>query len=103
LIGQAHAPTIETLAVNFGKLLDRWTGGRIKATEHRVLGSGLARCSVPFFYEPRADSLVAPLPGLDAAPFAPFQYGDHLWEAMMAFVEFHGMGHLRPPRPRRSA
>jgi isopenicillin N synthase-like dioxygenase len=96
-------PQEATLAVNFGKLLDRWTGGRIKATEHRVLGSGRARCSVPFFYEPRANSLIAPLQGLDAAPFTPFEYGDHLWEAMMAFVEFHGMGHLRPPRLRRSA
>ena len=96
-------PMPGTLAVNFGKLLDRWTGGRIKATEHRVLGSGRERCSVPFFYEPRVDSLIAPLDGLKAQPFAPFHYGDHLWESMTRFVEFAGMEHLRPPRMKATA
>ena len=28
-------PTDDGLAVNFGKVLERWSGGRIKATEHR--------------------------------------------------------------------
>ena len=91
-------PQDGTLVVNFGKLLDRWTGGRIKATEHRVLGSGRERYSVPFFYEPRVDARIAPPRGLDDVGFAPFAYGDHLWQSMTAFVEFAGMEHLRPPR-----
>ncbi len=33
-------PAEGTLAVNFGNSFERWTGGRIKATPHRVLGSG---------------------------------------------------------------
>ncbi len=89
-------PAEDALAVNFGRLLERWTGGRVKATEHRVLGGEAERRSIPFFYEPRADAVIAPLP---AAPdFAPFLYGDHLWAAMTRFVEFRGLEALRPPR-----
>ena len=89
-------PPIEgSLAVNFGGLLDRWTGGRIKATEHRVLGPGRERCSIPFFYEPKVDQVIAPLPIPDAPSFTPFTYGDHVWSAMMKFVEFEGLDHLR--------
>ena len=85
------------LAVNFGGLLERWTGGRIRATEHRVLGPGRTRCSIPFFYEPRVDARIAPLAGLDAPPFEPFLYGDHLWAAMTRFVEFRGLEAMRSP------
>lgn len=82
-------PHVErSLVVNFGKLLERWTGGRIRATEHRVLGNDVPRCSIPFFYEPRVDARIAPLEIEGAEVFEPFQYGDHLWEAMSEFVEF---------------
>ncbi len=89
-------PLENTLAVNFGDTLERWTGGRIKATQHRVVGSGRERFSIPFFYEPRVDCLIAPLPGMQ--PFTPFLYGDHLWATTTRFVEFHGLENLRPPR-----
>lgn len=96
-------PEEGTLAVNFGKLLESWTGGRIKATEHRVIGHGVAgageRCSVPFFYEPRTDAEIAPLP-LPGIDFAPFRYGDYLWSTMTKFVEFHGLEGLRRPQGR---
>jgi isopenicillin N synthase-like dioxygenase len=92
-------PEEGTLAVNFGKLLERWTGGRIKATEHRVIGSGRERCSVPFFYEPRTDAEIAPLP-LPGIDFTPFCYGDYLWSTMTKFVEFHGLEGLRRPQGR---
>jgi isopenicillin N synthase-like dioxygenase len=91
-------PAEGTLAVNFGKVLERWTGGRIKATEHRVIGSGETRYSIPFFYEPRVDAEIAPLPG--GADFEPFLYGDHLWAVTTKFVEFQGLERLRPPRRR---
>jgi isopenicillin N synthase-like dioxygenase len=92
-------PPVEgTLAVNFGKVLERWTGGRIKATEHRVIGSGRERFSIPFFYEPRVDAEIAPLPLPGAASFTPFLFGDHLWATMTKFVEFHGLETLRQPR-----
>jgi isopenicillin N synthase-like dioxygenase len=97
-------PPIEnTLAVNFGRLLERWTGGRIKATLHRVVGSGQERYSIPFFYEPRVDAIIAPLPlpgmaGSEPPAFAPFLYGDYVWSSTTKFVEFAGMEPLRPPR-----
>jgi isopenicillin N synthase-like dioxygenase len=91
-------PVEGTVCVNFGGLLERWTGGRIRATEHRVLGPERERCSIPFFYEPRVDARIEtlPLPGAPTVP--PFLYGDHLWNAMLRFVEFRGLENARRPR-----
>jgi isopenicillin N synthase-like dioxygenase len=89
-------PTDAGLAVNFGKVLERWSGGRIKATEHRVIGTGRERLSIPFFYEARADAEIRPLP-MDGASFEPFLYGDYLWATTTQFVEFKGMESLRKP------
>jgi isopenicillin N synthase-like dioxygenase len=90
-------PPLEgALAVNFGGLLERWTGHKIKATEHRVLGPGEERFSIPFFYEPRVDATIAPLPK-SQTKFAPFYYGDHLWEASTKFIEFKGLENARKP------
>src|SRR5271169_5464992 len=91
-------PPIEgTLAVNFGKVLERWCNGRIRATEHRVIGFGRERMSIPFFYEARVDAKIEPLPVSDAGSFEPFLYGDHLWSTTTQFVEFQGMEGLRMP------
>jgi isopenicillin N synthase-like dioxygenase len=91
-------PTEGTLVVNFGKLLERWTGGAVRATRHRVIGTGRERFSVPFFYEPAVDAVVAPLGHGIGADFAPVTYGDHLWEATTQFIEQKGIAHLRKPR-----
>ncbi len=91
-------PQQETLAVNFGKVLERWCGGRIKATEHRVIGAGCERRSIPFFHEARADAEIAPLPLAGAAQFEPFLFGDYLWATTTQFVEFKGMEAQRRPR-----
>ncbi len=89
-------PPLEgTLVVNFGQVLEQWSAGRIRATEHRVLGSGLERFSIPFFYEARADATIAPLPLDPPDLFAPFEYGDFLWKRMTSFVEFRGMARER--------
>ena len=85
-------------AVNFGGLLERWTGGRIRATRHRVLGQGEERYSVPFFFEPRPSTVIAPLPLEGIESFEPFLYGDHLWAVTTKFSENLGLGYLRPPR-----
>lgn len=84
-------PQDGTLAVNFGKVLEQWCGGRIRATEHRVIGAGRERRSIPFFYEARADAKIAPLPLAGAAQFEPFLFGDYLWATTTQFVEFEGM------------
>ena len=91
-------PREGTLVMNFGRVLERWTGGRIKATEHRVVGAGRERYSIPYFHEPRVDALIAPLPLAGAEPFEAFLYGDHLWSSVTKFVEFRGMENLRRPR-----
>ena len=90
-------PSDAGLAVNFGKVLERWCGGRIKATEHRVIGMGRERMSIPFFYEARADAEIRPLPLAGATHFEPFLYGDYLWATTTQFVEFRGMESLRTP------
>lgn len=91
-------PAEGTLAVNFGQVLERWSAGRIRATEHRVIGSAQERFSIPFFYEARADAEIRPLPPDDPESFEPFLYGDHLWERITAFVEFRDMERQRQPR-----
>jgi isopenicillin N synthase-like dioxygenase len=83
------------LGVNFGQVLERWSAGRIRATEHRVIGSGQERYSIPFFYEARAEAEIRPLPADDPGSFEPFRYGDHLWERITSFVEFQGMQRQR--------
>ena len=88
-------PQDGSLVVNFGQVLEQWSAGRIRATEHRVLGSGRERLSIPFFYEARADATIAPLPGHPPDLFVPFEYGDFLWRRMTSFVEFRGMEHER--------
>jgi isopenicillin N synthase-like dioxygenase len=91
-------PREGSLAVNFGKVLEQWSGGLIKATEHRVIGFGRERRSIPYFHEARADAEIAPLPLAGAARFEPFLYGDYLWATTTKFVEFRGMERLRTPR-----
>jgi isopenicillin N synthase-like dioxygenase len=89
-------PLEDTLVVNFGQVLEQWSAGRIRATEHRVLGSGILRYSIPFFYEARADAIIAPLPIDSPDSFPPFAYGDFLWKRITSFVEFRGMDNERP-------
>lgn len=73
-------PPVEgTLVVNFGRLMERWTAGCLRATEHRVLSLGRERFSIPFFYAPRVDAVIAPLPLANAVSFEPFLYGDFVW------------------------
>jgi isopenicillin N synthase-like dioxygenase len=84
-------PQSRSLVVNFGKLLELWTDGRVRATEHRVLAAASPRLSIPFFFEPRADALIQPLSAPGQPAVAPFRYGDYLWERMVKFVEFRGL------------
>ena len=51
--------------INFGEMLEMWTGGKIKATPHRVIGTSAERISVPLFFNPNHDANVAPI-GSDA-------------------------------------
>ncbi|WP_299041303.1 2-oxoglutarate and iron-dependent oxygenase domain-containing protein [uncultured Tateyamaria sp.] len=46
--------------INFGEMLEFWTGGRVKATPHRVVGGTAERISIPLFFNPTYDTNVAP-------------------------------------------
>ena len=84
------APALDDgLVVNFGDCLAFWTGGRLKATPHRVLAADGGRHSIPFFYEPRFDARIAPLDG--SAPAV--RYADHLIEKIRSFGT-HATEHL---------
>ncbi|MEH0577807.1 isopenicillin N synthase family dioxygenase [Streptomyces sp. B21-108] len=58
-------PPLEgAFVVNLGELLEVATNGYLLATNHRVVSppSAVERFSVPFFYNPRLDARVEPLP-----------------------------------------
>jgi len=54
-----------TFVVNFGEMLEMWTGGRVRATLHRVVGGLDERISVPLFFNPNHDTNVAPMGSSD--------------------------------------
>ena len=59
--------------INFGEMLEFWTGGQVIATPHRVIGDKHERLSVPLFFNPRHDVNVAP-----AGSGKTILAGDHL-------------------------
>jgi isopenicillin N synthase-like dioxygenase len=78
-----EAPPLEgTFIVNIGDLLEGWTNGRFKATQHRVVNTGRERYSLPLFFAVDYDTVVEPLPQF-VTPERPAAYtrivaGEHL-------------------------
>ncbi len=58
--------------INFGEMLEMWTGGRVKATLHRVVGGPEERLSVPLFFNPSWDTNVAPPGSGDVIQAGPY-------------------------------
>ncbi|MFI9201246.1 isopenicillin N synthase family dioxygenase [Streptomyces sp. NPDC053048] len=65
-------PLPGAFVINLGELLEVATNGYLKATNHRVVSPAgtRERYSVPFFYNPRLDARIEPLPfaHTDSAP-----------------------------------
>ena len=89
------APPIEgTFIVNIGDMLEGWTNGRFKATQHRVVNTGKERYSMPLFFAADYHTVVEPLPAFVSADNPPkynrIVAGDHLASFVIA-----GAKHLR--------
>jgi len=80
----ADVPTLDgSLVINLGDLMERWSGGAYRATRHRVLAPPAERFSIPFFFEPRYDTVV------EGPGFPPIRYDDHLRVKYKLFTEFN--------------
>ncbi|WP_051385656.1 isopenicillin N synthase family dioxygenase [Actinokineospora inagensis] len=80
-IAAPHIPG--TFLVNIGLMMQRWTNDRYQATWHRVQIPGdRDRYSIPFFFEPRFDAVVTPLPqccDADNPPrYEPCEFGPYV-------------------------
>jgi isopenicillin N synthase-like dioxygenase len=82
-----------SVAVHFGQLLERWTAGRIVATEHRLLGRENGRVLLPFSFEPALDARIGPLgPEPGDSSTEPLLYGDYLWSRLQGLPEYQDLG-----------
>jgi isopenicillin N synthase-like dioxygenase len=80
-IEASHIPG--TCLVNIGEMMQRWTNDVYRATLHRVrLPGDRSRYATPFFFEPRYDTVVVPLPVCcsedDPPRYEPFLFGEYL-------------------------
>lgn len=82
-----EAPPVKgTLTMNIGDLLERWTGGAFRATEHRVQAPKSSRYSVPFFLEPEPESVIIPFNR--ETQTTPIVYHTYLSDKLSSFVEY---------------
>ncbi|MDA3040786.1 MAG: hypothetical protein O3C27_14895 [Actinomycetota bacterium] len=73
----------ESFVVNSGDMLRRWSNDRFLSTTHRVLNeSPTDRYAIPFFFDPRPDTVITPLPSLvdgqHPSRHEPLLYRDYL-------------------------
>lgn len=74
-------PIPGALVVNTGDMMQVWSNDRYRAATHRVLPrTGVARSSLPYFFNPSYSTNYAPLPGSiadgDVAHYHPINWGD---------------------------
>lgn len=72
-----------SFVVNAGDTLRRWSNDRFRSTLHRAANASLGdRYAIPFFFDPRVDTLITPLPGCVDAEHPPLHeptvYRDYL-------------------------
>lgn len=73
----------ESFVVNSGDMLRRWTNNRFLSTMHRAINRSVTdRYAIPYFYDPRVDTIVECLPSCcnaeNPARYEPIRYGDYI-------------------------
>jgi isopenicillin N synthase-like dioxygenase len=74
-------PRPGTIVVNLGDTLQVWTNDLYRASMHRVVPmTNARRYSIPYFFNPQVDAVIAPIPELcDGAPrFSPFSWREFI-------------------------
>jgi isopenicillin N synthase-like dioxygenase len=75
-------PIPGTFIVNIGDMMEAYTNGLFKATQHRVVNTGIERYSIPLFFSADYDTVVEPLPKFVSEENPPrygsIVAGDHL-------------------------
>ncbi|MEM7078246.1 MAG: 2OG-Fe(II) oxygenase family protein [Pseudomonadota bacterium] len=83
-------PDPETVLINCGDMLERWSNGRYLSTEHRVKvnTSGRSRMSIAMFMDPDSTTEITALPSCvsadNPARYPPITAGAHLAEKLNA-------------------
>jgi isopenicillin N synthase-like dioxygenase len=90
----AAPPLDGTFIVNVGDLLEGWTNGRFKATQHRVVNTGKERFSMPLFFAVDYDTVIEPLPAF-VSPDNPARYNRIVAGKHLAGFSVNGAKHLR--------
>ena len=60
--------------MNFGDMLEFWSGEKIKATPHRVYGNNNERFSIPFFFNPQFDTIISEKDNIIAGEYLSKKY-----------------------------
>ena len=67
-------PKEDEVIVNFGDMLEFWSGEKIKATPHRVYGNNNERFSIPFFFNPQFDTIISEKDNIIAGEYLSKKY-----------------------------
>jgi len=77
-----------SFVVNSGDTLRSWSNNRFRSTRHRALNeSGGDRYAIPFFFDPRPDTIIEPLSGCvderNPVAVSSYRYGDYLRDYLL--------------------